>query len=179
MASGDVIKTKVDYWGRERKVVSYDDWILVRPIAKEVSWSISEAINYPGVERVFFGLERHTRFAMPKDSEEGFRQAGKERAELLKANREKRIRQDTAYQKRVEKQKKMSVIYAAHRKECAAALSIYNTECNQADNLYHNAKGLAAKELHATKEVALADYKVSLDEADEDRDEAFEKLQDD
>ena len=165
MGSGDVIKTKVDWWGRERKVVSHADWTLVRPICKRIGWPISEAINHPGVERVFFGEERNTRFAIPVDGVEGLEAAGRERGEYLKNRMAKRIKQDAAYKKRVEKQGKVSKVYKAHREECADALDLYNDACNDAEHAYHTTKRRAARKLQASKFTASKEYKKSLAEA--------------
>ena len=177
MASGDVIKTKVDWWGRERKVVAWRDWTLVRPICKRIGWPISEAINHPGVERVFFGKERNTRFAIPIDGVSGLEAAGRKRGEYLKSRMEKRLREDAAYKKRVEKQGKVSKIYREHREECAGALALYNDACNEAEGVYHAEKRKAAEKVRAEKVKASKEYKEALEEADEDRDEALKALE--
>ena len=177
MASGDVIKTKTDWWGRERKVVAWADWTLVRPICKEIGWPISEAINHPGVERVFFGEERNTRFAIPSDGVEGLKAAGKKRAEYLKNRMAKRIAQDAAYKKKVEKQGKVSAVYRKHREEYAGALEIYNDSCGNAEHEYHDKKNVAASQLQTKKFDALTEYKKDLTEADEDRDESLKALE--
>ena len=177
MASGDVIKTKLDWWGRERKVVKHGDWTLVRPICKEIGWPISEAINHPGVERVFFGEERNTRFAIPNDSVGIFKAAGRERGKYLKNRMAERIKRDAAYKKRVEKQGKVSSIYREHRKECATALDLYNGSCNEAEQNYHSKKSEAARLLRTEKAAAVDAYKEDLSEADEDRDEALKALE--
>ena len=146
-------------------------------MCKKVGWPISEAINHPGVERVFFGEERNTRFAIPIDGVKGFFEAGKKRAEYLKNRMAKRIAQDAAYKKRVEKQGKISSIYREHRKECATALDLYNAFCTEAEHEYHKKKRLAASKLQTSKFGALEEYKKTLEEADEDRDEALEALE--
>ncbi len=172
---------KMDYWGRNREIVSLEDHVLVRPIAKEIDWKISEAISFEGVDRRFLLEEMpngRTKFTIAKENVAAFREAGTERARRSAEQHEKRLREDAAYQKRVERQGKESAIYAEHRRETADALAEYQAETSAADTDYGEARIKAGEIAAARKKTASAAYNEAITEADEDRAEALAALND-
>ena len=156
---------KMDYWGRNREVVSLEDHVLVRPIAKEINWQIAEAISFEGVDRRFLLHEMpngRTHFTIAKENVAAFRAAGTERARRRAEQHEKRLREDAAYQKRIERQGKESTIYADHRTETAAALAAYQSETAAADTEYGEARMKAGELAGARKKAASAAYNEAI-----------------
>ena len=172
---------KMDYWGRNREVVSLEDHALVRPIAKEIDWKIAEAISFSGVDRRFLLHEMpngRTKFTIAKENVPAFREAGTERARRRAEQHEKRLREDAAYQVRVEREGKERGIYAEHRRETAEALATYQAETSAADADYGEARIKAGEIAAARKKAATTAYQAAVAEADEDRDEALGALND-
>ena len=170
---------KMDHWGRNREVVSLEDYVLVRPIAKAIDWPIAEAIGFEGVDRRFLTHEMpngRAQFTIAKGRESAFRSAGTQRARDRAALHEKRLREDAAYQNRVQREGKEREIYAEHRRETAAALTDYQTETSMADADYGEARIKAGEIAGARKSAATAAYNAAVTEADEDRDEALAAL---
>lgn len=170
---------KTDYWGRVREIVSLDDYLLVRPIAKELNWKISEAINFKGVDRRYILSEQpngRTRFTIAKEHEAAFRVAGLARTRSVAERHEKRLREDAAYQKRVQREAKQNEIYTEHRRETAAALTDYQSENAAADTEYGEDRMEAGERAAARKSAAVSAYNEAIQEADEDRDEALKAL---
>ena len=169
-----------DRWG-SYEVVSLEDHVLVRPIAKEIGWPIPQAIRFEGVTRRFLledGPNGRTRFTIEKGLVAAFREAGMERARKIAERHEKRLREDKAYQERVKREAAQSEIYAEHRRETADALGAYQAETAAADKDYGIARVLAGDVAHARKETATIAYRAAVAEADEDRDEALAALAD-
>ena len=170
---------KVDYWGKNRDIISLDDHALVRPIAKEINWPIAEAIRFNGVDRRYLRHELpngRTKFTIAQDLVPAFREAGLKRARHIADRHERRLREDTAYQERVEREKKQSAVYAEHRRETAEALTTYQAETAAADKEYGEARVAAGAAASIRKTAASTAYNDAVTEADEDRDEALAAL---
>ena len=170
---------KTDYWGKLREIVSLDDSALIRPIAKEIGWSISEAIRFEGVDRRYLKHELpngRTKFTIAQDLVPAFREAGLKRARHVADRHERRLREDKAYKDRVQQEKKQSEIYAEHRRETAEALTAYQSEVAAADNDYGAARIAAGELARVRKAAASTVYNDAVTEADEDRDEALAAL---
>ena len=169
-----------DRWGTY-EVVSREDHVLVRPIAKEIGWKIPEAIRFEGVARRFLledGPNGRTRFTIDKALVPAFRESGLERARKLAERHERRLREDAAYQKRVECESKENEIYADHRRETADALTEYQAEIAAADAEYGEVRIKAGARNAERKKTAAAAYNSAITEADEDRDAALAALND-
>lgn len=172
---------KKDYWGNDREIVSLKNYALVRPIAKEIDWKISEAIGFAGVDRRFIQEEMpngRTRFTIAKDQEAAFREAGTKRAKYLAERHSRLLREDAAYQVRVKREAAQAEIYARHRRETGEALTEYQAETAAADKAYGEARIVAGEVAAKRKAGAVTEYNTAIDEADEDRDEALAALDD-
>ena len=170
---------KTDYWGKLREIVSLDDHALIRPIAKEIGWSISEAIRFEGVDRRYLKHELpsgRTKFTIAQDLIPAFREAGLKRARHVADRHERRLREDKAYKDRVQQEKKQSEIYAEHRRETINALAIYQAETAAADSAYGGARIAAGEAARVRKTAASTAYNEAIYEADQDRDEALAAL---